>query len=1136
MEGASHHFPVRFRNLNRVFTARTDAIFVSSSRIRLTRIIAFNWYGFRTIIDVNGLTLLCGETGTGKSALLDLIQFVLSAGAVKFNKAAAGESNARDLVGYCLCDTNTRRKDGQPRYIRSSGATIAALEFSWPAKPGEEPRQETWGIRVQFESPSAQPSYIRFVVPKRMERVDLCDETGALLSEELFRSRVKRELGGDAGFTTHKSFQEEMGVARHLHFDDEQMRKTLPKAIAFELDADYQTFIRRFILEPNPPDVTNTRKSLDALRQAEARVTQLNDQQERLGRIATENASYQNAARETAIFGYLHLALDHAEAEETHAGVEKAIQTLREQHAGNERQMNDAVAAKEAAKKDLDAVKLLAGREDSQFPEFERITRERDDLAKEEKQLSGRAKTIREFLNQKARGWDQWFNDASVLPWSITVDGAKLSALRDSNVSRALEGVAPLAEEFRRIWDEAKDHLQPKLNEIPQLAEKQKRLKADLDQLDRGRTAATPLADKLRGLGTKADSLARVIEVSPAGEAWWGVIESLLGDEKNAVLVETETAFKQAHELWLALPKAEPLIQPGKIPEQELAPNSLASLLDTKHPIARRVLDWKLGQIVAVRESAELMYHPRAITPDGSVHDTAVLRRITPEKDLTLGEEGLRRLRAIKQTEFDDVSSRLKEFEEERDNVQTWIRLGKEKHLDQNILPENAFELSRLPDLQADLDTTNRTIELLTTPDRQQRLEGLRKLESRVTAADQTIGRLTAPISQFQIQLQKLKDDLESAKAEVQTASIAQQELRAKLPSGIPETTLADQLEEAKKSANTWKQRRVQAAAGREHWRKELGEAKERRQQQRRELLLAHRDEFIEFDLDEEDNERFDRRLEQIRDTEVQEFKALASERRADWEKRLQEDVLDRLRERLKDAQYTIGDFRRILKRKIGGYRYHLSQTRDPVHRTIWKLLDQSIEGAQAGEALFDWKLQEEIKQAKLDLMTAVENPDDKRAAALLDYRNYHHYDFKMLPADHEDDSEGIISLQDKGGNLSGGEGQAPFFVAMLSAFHRVYDHGQRGSQSNLGLVVMDEAFSKLSAGHIADCLSLAEGFGMQLILAFPMDRLGTMVQHSDSIIQCRVKRTADAKGAPIGIINDVIYWERDRVLTDLLA
>jgi uncharacterized protein YPO0396 len=78
----------------------------------------------------------------------------------------------------------------------------------------------------------------------------------------------------------------------------------------------------------------------------------------------------------------------------------------------------------------------------------------------------------------------------------------------------------------------------------------------------------------------------------------------------------------------------------------------------------------------------------------------------------------------------------------------------------------------------------------------------------------------------------------------------------------------------------------------------------------------------------------------------------------------------------------------------------------------------------------------------------------------------------------------------------------------------------------------MDEAFSKLSAGHIADCLSLADGFGLQLILAFPMDRVGTMVQHADSIIQCRMERRTDEKGVPAEIINDIVYWDRNLAAT----
>ena len=170
-------------------------------------------------------------------------------------------------------------------------------------------------------------------------------------------------------------------------------------------------------------------------------------------------------------------------------------------------------------------------------------------------------------------------------------------------------------------------------------------------------------------------------------------------------------------------------------------------------------------------------------------------------------------------------------------------------------------------------------------------------------------------------------------------------------------------------------------------------------------------------------------------------------------------------------------------------------------------------------------------KVAKLDKQI-----DDPKAAALLDYRNYHRYNLEMIPSGHGEDSEGSISLQERGAALSGGEGQAPFFVAMLAAFHRVYDLGLRGQQASLGLVVMDEAFSKLSAGHIADCLTLAQNFGLQLVLAFPMDRLGTMINHADSIIQCRLEKRHDARGAPVEIINDVIYWERQHMIDEILS
>ena len=148
----------------------------------------------------------------------------------------------------------------------------------------------------------------------------------------------------------------------------------------------------------------------------------------------------------------------------------------------------------------------------------------------------------------------------------------------------------------------------------------------------------------------------------------------------------------------------------------------------------------------------------------------------------------------------------------------------------------------------------------------------------------------------------------------------------------------------------------------------------------------------------------------------------------------------------------------------------------------------------------------------------------------MLDYRSYHTYDLEMRPTGFSGDG-GVIKLSQHARKMSGGENQAPFFVAMLAAFHRVYDLGRREPRQNLAMVVMDEAFSKLSSDRIDDCLALARAFGLQLVLAFPMDRLGTMIEHAETVIECRVEVKRDARGQPEQIDNWVIPWRKDRLL-----
>jgi hypothetical protein len=287
---------------------------------------------------------------------------------------------------------------------------------------------------------------------------------------------------------------------------------------------------------------------------------------------------------------------------------------------------------------------------------------------------------------------------------------------------------------------------------------------------------------------------------------------------------------------------------------------------------------------------------------------------------------------------------------------------------------------------------------------------------------------------------------------------------------------------------------------------------------------LRHPEYQGEFPVDDESNDAWAARLRVLETVELEKSRQLAADRKREWERRLEENVLNELNRRITDAQNTIRLLDRYLSQPVGKFRYRLSQRRDSAgYGAIWRLLDSGLEPTDPLAAAIQ---EAEVQRAKELLMKAVDGTErkdgeqDANALRMLDYRNYHHYDLEMVPADKPDAPP--ISLGRSGRNLSGGEGQAPFFISMLAAFRRVYDRGDRSSarSQQLGLVVMDEAFSKLSGDGIEDCLALARSFQLQLVMAFPPERLGVMVPHAETVVMCQKEEERDTQGYVTSITN----------------
>lgn len=1119
-----------------------------NQRISLTRIVALNWYGFRQIFDVTDNVLISGSFGTGKSALLDLIQYVMLGEGWRANRAAAGNARGRDLVGYCLGDTNQKTRNGERHFLRASGVTVAALEFTRPAERGQEPKRETWGIRLEYSSAQGDPKRTYFGIPARLEYSDLTVE-GQMLDDERFRTWIRREHGNDCLFSRQQDYLSEMGTHQHLYFDRQAFQRTFPKAIAFEPEDNVEKFIRDFILEENPLDVRDVRTALIAYEDTRQRLLKQEDEAAYLSRICGYHTQYEVAHREAAMFRHTHLLLELLQQEELRDRHAATLERLDQEHRSQRTELEQKNQEAENLGKLIREVSFEIGQDPDEV-KLNKLTTEHKAQTTEVGALRTALNTVRQQLDIRHLHWAQWLKHGDALsleglPQALRLDESLLTSLQLGREADRLQTMQQLAERFREIWDSARELLAPLTRKIDHLKERLAQLKTDEENLGRGQTpGAFPLFQSIHEkMGNRAQQLGRLIEVKPESESWWPALELSLDHHRWVIVVDNKTDY---HEALAILRKTAPgrggpesLLHPDEVRElrPSAQPGSIFEKVDVSHPLARRYVEHLLGDLVCVADVEELERSTaaRAITPDGLLKSVPLRRRLkgAGAVPLTLGKVGLERMRADVAKAQREASAQLDACDRVRGDVNAWLDSGKRNGLGDSSLPNRAGELDKLPGLEDQLKTLTATIDLLSTPERTKRQERLDAFNRDKTAIDGRIAVLANEARLFDTKARPARDGKATAEEKIGQFIINVQIDRARLGrdfAGILDAEFSNRRDTVRAEFPQWQEcfnHILNRAAASET---AAVAAKGERLRERRELmtvrdehgLLRHPEYQNEFKAEDDDNQPWAGRLQALEKVELTKSRELAENRRRDWERRLEDNVLKELKQRTDDAERTIKSLDKHLGQPVGKYRYRISYRRDQSgYGAAWRLLDT---GFAESDPLMAAIGEDEVKQAKTEMMKAINESADgnERARRLLDYRNYHHYDIEMVPANRPDAPP--ISLGKSGRNLSGGENQAPFFISMLAAFRRVYDKGNRQStrSQQLGLVVMDEAFSKLSGDGIEDCLALAHSFQLQLVMAFPPERLGVMVPYAQTVVVCRKHTESDSKDGYVTRIDNI--------------
>jgi len=1108
--------------------------------IELTRIHAINWFGYQDVFDISGNLLIAGVTGSGKSILMDLVQLVLVGDQKsKYNQSATGKSSSRTLKSYCLGDTKDEI-EGVPQYMRNEGATTyVAVEFMWP----DSDKVETWGLRIEFDS-AAQNSPSRrhgFMIPDRLDKEDWIDGFDYPLDWAKFRDFVHEKEG--RVFDTMESYRREMALPSHLNFDRETLDYLLPAAMSFTFLENFNKFCRNFVLPPDEIQIQEVRDSYHAFLSLRRELSALKHQLTLLETIKQEYQMHKQSLTDRDLYADISRELKVEELQEIVDELVSEIDALEEQSKNEMEREEELESELDKGRERRDLLRdALNETEDGRL--FLHIREENRNLVAKLSQLRAAGATIEEAKQLRCRQIRSWAD-------TLTKTGIKVPHTEHKALNSAIKAVETgdlgslsqnlenMSDAVRNFHDACKDAEKPLRDEVEKKVSKIRNLTGRLEQLERGRLSQrTALLDAVnqslprrRNGDPAAFALRELCEVK--NEKWRPALEVAF-TRKFAVVVEPQN-YRHAETIYREMKGGAPgesLINPEQALELRTTreKGSLAEHLECTDPVAQNLVDHLFGRIICVEDPKDLTNHNAAILPDGfSYRRPFAERRAHYDNIPCIGGRGLEQQKIHLENERNKLRKELERLMPMANMLEECERNYRQQRLDSTSLGAQLADLQQLEDyeerLQANIDRLktiegadfeSKEMELRDLDQKLQSLEGelkaLRRSELKLE-----LGKAQGSLADAEEQLEKAELELSRYRAEGPNISEFEERrksLSLQLITEFPAIDVA--VSQAIRLERRCAERAITSWAAAVETRKELA----------RDFPV-----YNEFSPEDEENGPWAERLERIANSDIPAYETKAKREEKNWQEIFRKQVLVKLRSALIQVDLTLKLLNKELKKPIGHHMYQIRKKRNPDYKTYQQLVDNSALTEEDG-LFFDAIDAESREEVERLFNILVEDPNNSDALSFLDYRNYYDYDMSVL--DTRDPDQRETSVDKQSGKFSGGESQSPYFIAILACYLRAYHRYERGKNPSIGIVPIDEAFSKLSGERIRDCIEALKSLGLQGLFSMSSGNIPYAIDLCDQTMVVSKKETK--KNKKTFIRNIAVSLTREEAQRKLVA
>lgn len=1122
----------------------------------LRRISLVNWYAFEIVdIELVGTTALIGPNGVGKSSLLDAIQTVMTGNGrgLHLNAAASAVKKTRSVRDYCV-----GKVDDLPAPLRRDGCeSLLALVFIQP--DGTEP--VSIGLALKAHPDDGKEDTIgRWIAPGLDFRTGdfLVDDEEGERAFPLWDELLPQLQDACASLREYKKAHQFVGnvlasMRKGPQPNAQHFRRIFSNAVAFRPIGDTNLFVRDYILEPDPLEIDRVRASIQTYRGFVRAIEECKMKQEQLIRIRNQFLSwgshYVTHANDTWLAEKAEAFRLEFEIKAAEESVRKATGELEKLRNFRERRKTeiDAMESELRQKRGLlaaDGIEvavngLIAQRDSAREKESE-IGRSVDEL----RWIAAELNDLQELAPYCPTG---------DLKTALATAGQMKHLLAEPDAARLLADSAsaidaglaklpelePLIARWRLTAEQLNDLVAPKRAEARQLRSQGQSMAAGGSRLSE---PAQRLQRELQDLGVESVALPDVVDI--VDDEWAYALEALLGNARYALIVPPLKLRRAFDHLYknrnrdgfksLTLVKTDRVHQdPRPLPK-----GSIAEIIRTDDKDARAFIEARVGGFIRAENEEDLRRLGRGIMRNGKATSGLGLS-VNPDLVPVLGKTNL----AAKANRLLARATQLEREAKDEGGDAPKLTAGSYK------LQQILAEVDRLERSAATLDT-----ELQTSRLRQRALE--RDIEAEASKRDQTLVQeikdldeaVEAYKNELDNELESEIDDATTAKANAvsrlerfreqaeKTAGDLQalaerhftEEYEAILELDRRLSSYRSQLQELEtRIVFDWEGReRAELAQFRNQKRPKDPRVENDLNNRKNGAVQRVADYCHEWDIDHPDRVAADAirlwrwvggQLARIETNELVAYEEEARRARQELEISLKEDLLNRLAEKLKRVEQQLEELNDALgQRYFAGSLYRFERQVDQRFAHIYRLATavhanpmESLETVATPARGVD----EGLAEAMAELEAEIERSEGQEGD-IADYRKYFTFELTM-----KSETGHKTRLTDRLGNLSGGQGQLAFYVAIAASLALAYYPSSRGlAPSGMGLALFDEAFNKIDPHNTKQLFTLFKQMGLQLFVAVPETDRPTFTEVCNSVIT--INRAKDYSSMYLSVVH----------------